>query len=183
MKYLNRVNEAKKISKKSKKAELKNNLKTFCEEYLIELIDSNKIVLEIYNVSSSGNSVKFAIKIRPHHQPLSETEEEIRQQKIENGEISFFHDMLHWYDNESPRFRWGDIKDTFIPFFSLIDDEYELAYLLNNDKGKCYVKFTFIPTSSYYQDNYKTKSDIFNDKIDDDKVFSEIIIWVSFNLE
>ena len=85
-----------------------------------------------------------------------------------------------WVLNESPRLKWGDIKDHFIPFFTRLDRKYTLESQATKNYRQYHLDLDLIPRPSDNYASFKTKEQVFNDDIDDNLVFSKIRLVVSY---
>jgi len=165
MRYLK---EAKQLSKRKQSQIFENELKEFCEDNLVYLSDEG-VTFRIVEPLNTIDKIQFHIIIKP---PTSTSK------RLGLNPNSY--QLEDWFLNESPRFKWGDIKDHFIPFFTRLDRKYTLVSRATKNYKEYHLSLDLIPHPSDNYAGFRTKEQVFNDDIDDNLVFSRIILVVSY---
>jgi hypothetical protein len=122
----------------------KQPLRDFCEMYLAYLLDDEtyklKIDYEKSHILSDGgywhNELKQSIKVRnsPRFDTIIFSREKIvkvnsRNYNYETGD----YEPYSYNENKPITFNWNEIKDQFIPFFTILDRRYRVVNITFTD--------------------------------------------------
>ena len=124
----------------------REELKDFCEMYLAYLVDDD------IKISIVQNNILY------------------KNRGITREPICInIHGFMSYENNQSIFKTWGEIKDSFIPFIQMLDNNYNIA----DDKS---IEFPTAGTTLSF-----TKDEIVNDVPDDDKQLHYIRIFLDKN--
>ena len=122
----------------------KQPLKDFCEMYLAYLLDDEtyklKIDYEKSHILNDGgywhNQIKQSISVRksPRFDTIILSREKIvkvntRNYNYETGD----YEPVTYNENKPITFNWNEIKDQFIPFFTILDRRYRVVNMTFTD--------------------------------------------------